>query len=209
MAEIYRNARSVNIWLGLSNEHSTVGMEILSFLASNANFHIDQPWTQYAPELSLAGLNDILHRPYFRRIWVVQEVVVAKHLRMIVGRQSFEWFSAAAGRYLTRLKFAEISPRWEQVGLAAVDMTPLIEIIELSVMKARELRPVINSLDIIHNMRHRKATDRRDMVFALVGLAQEEPQFEVDYTLATEDLYQRLFEHIEKISSEHLQSSES
>jgi hypothetical protein len=208
MAEVYQKARTVNIWVGLSNENSAVGIEILSFLASNADFQGDQPWTRHPPELSLAGLNDILRRPYFQRIWVVQEVVVAKHLRMIVGRQSFEWFTAATNRFLTRLKFAEISPGWEQAGLSGVNMTPLIEIVELSNIKACAFQPKVGSLDIIHNMRHRKATDRRDMVFALIGLAQE-TRFQVDYTLTTEELYQRLLTHFEGKFSEHLQISES
>jgi hypothetical protein len=46
------------------------------------------------------------------------------------------------------------------------------------------------------------------MVFALIGLAQEEPRFQVDYTLATEELYQRLLKHFEGTFSEHLQISE-
>jgi len=204
MVDIYRKSYAVNVWLGLSNESSAVGMEILSFLASKADFHINQPWTRYSSELSLAGLNDIIHRPYFQRIWVVQEVVVAKHLRMIVGRQSFEWSTDATTRFLSRLKFAEISPGWEQAGLATVDMTPLIEIVELSVMKTRGMRPLISSLDIVHNMRHRKATDPRDKVFALISLAENEPPFEVDYNQPKEELYQRLFEHVEKIELAHL-----
>lgn len=205
MAEVYQKARTVNIWLGLSSENSAVGIEILAFLASDADFQVDQPWNRGPPELSLAGLNDILQRPYFQRIWVVQEVVVAKHLRMIAGRQSFEWFTAATNSFLTRLKFAEISPGWEQAGLTAVNMTPLIEIVELSNIKANAFQPKVGSLDIIHNMRHRKATDRRDMIFALIGLAQDKPQFKVDYTLTTEEIYQRLLKHFEETLSEHLQ----
>lgn len=206
MVNVYRKACRVNVWPGLSKESSATGMEILSFLASNADFHVNQPWIRYASELSIAGLNDVIHRPYFQRIWVVQEVVVAKHLRMIIGRQSFEWSTDATSRFLTRLKFAEISPGWEQAGLTTVNMTPLIEIVELSVMKARGMRPLVSSLDIVHNMRRRKATDLRDMVFVLIGLAEDDPPFEVDYRLQKEELYQRLFEHVEKIKSTHLHS---
>src|SRR5438046_17902 len=134
MKEVYQKARSVNVWRGMSNESTSVGMEIFSFLASKADFHTNQPWTRYSSQLCLAGLNDIIHRPYFQRIWIVQEIAVAKNLRMVVGKQSFEWSTGAPSHFLRRLKFAEISPGWEQAGLATVDMTPLIEVVELSVI---------------------------------------------------------------------------
>jgi hypothetical protein len=123
---------------------------------------------------------------------------------MIVGKQSFEWSADATSHFLTRLKFAEISPEWERVGLTAVDMTPLIEIVELSAIKASGMRPVVGLLDVVHNMRHRKATDRRDMIYALIGLAEEEPRFEPDYSLRYEELYHRLLEHVERTNFAHL-----
>ncbi|MCJ1430301.1 hypothetical protein MMC29_008218, partial [Sticta canariensis] len=159
MIDVYRTALKVNIWLGLANECSEIGLEFLSFLASDEDFDADPPWTRSSPELLCAGLNDILHRPYFRRIWVVQELVVAKELRVTVGRHGFGWAANSTNRFLTRLKFAEISPGWEQAGLTDVDMMPLVEMVELANMKAVGFQPTVNSLDIMHNMRHRKATD--------------------------------------------------
>lgn len=114
MTDVYRTALKVNIWLGLANECSEVGFEILSFLASDDDFHADPPWTRRSPELLCAGLNDILHRPYFQRVWVVQELVVAKELCVAVGKYSFGWTANNTNRFLTRLKFAEISPGWSK-----------------------------------------------------------------------------------------------
>ena len=200
MIDIYRKAQSVNIWLGLSNEHSTIGMETLSFLASDADFNAAPPWKQYPPLLLSAGLRDIMLRPYFQRIWVVQEVTVATHLRVIVGRQSFAWDAKTTSRFLARLKLAEISPAWEQAGLTAVDLSPLVEMVELANMKALGMQPVVKSLDVIHNMRRRKATDRRDMVFALINLATDGQDFEIDYSLSVEEVFRRLYKHLENIS---------
>jgi hypothetical protein len=199
MVKVYQHAKIVNIWLGLSNEHSVVGMEILSFLAGDTDFNDNPPWTQYAPELALAGLIDIIQRPYFRRIWVAQEVAVARHLKLTVGKLSFDWFSKNTGRFFTRLKLAELSPEWDQAGLLALDMKPLMEMVELAYMKAHNFQCEVGTVDIIHNLRHRQATDPRDMVFALATLAKHEPEFKVDYAWTIEEVHQQFFKHVKKI----------
>ena len=81
---------------------------------------------------------------------------------------------------------------------------PLVEMVELANMKAVGFQPTVNSLDIMHNMRHRKATDARDMVFALIKLAADVPDFVVDYTMGKEEIYQQLYRHIEKNSRKRL-----
>ena len=103
-------------------------------------------------------------------------------------------------RFLTRLKLAEISPAWEQASLSTVDLSPLVEMVELANMKALEMQPVDRSLDIIHNMRRRKATDRRDMVFALIHLATGGQDFQFDYSLSVEGVFWRLYRHLEEVS---------
>lgn len=197
MRDIYRNARKVEVWLGTSNESSSVGMEILAFLAGDENLLYDNPWSRQPPELCIAGLNDVLHRPYFERAWVVQENVIARCVRMWSGTDSFQWSSEETVRFLNRLKYAEITPTWREAGLSTVDMRPLIEVVELSALKIHRMRREIGLIDIVHSMRHRKATDARDMVYAMVGLIDEDALLDIDYTCRTSELYQRLLEHFE------------
>jgi Heterokaryon incompatibility protein (HET) len=209
MMDVYQKAKTVNIWLGLSNERSNVGLEILSFLAGAADLRHNPPWKRLPPELARAGLSDIIHRQYFRRLWVVQEVAVAQRLCVFVGKQNFGWSSQDSIRFLNRLKLTEISPLWESAGLMTVDMTPLIEIVELAATRLHGMRPLVGSLDVIYNMRHRTASDPRDMIFGLHGLANHEPAFKVDYSLSKEDVYSRLLEHVENIHGDIPQESQS
>lgn len=199
MGDVYERAATVVIWLGLANERTEVGMRILDFIVGGHDLNGNTPWMSSPPELLRAGLNDVVGRPYFRRIWVVQELVRARKLIVMCGALSFGWNADATSRLLTRLKFAEISPAWEEAGLVGIDMTPMVEMIELANIKAHGLRPTIGSLDIMHNMRHRNATDPRDMVFALSSLAPDMKGFQIDYTMSRDELYHALFKHIEEV----------
>jgi hypothetical protein len=199
MKDAYRKAKAVNVWLGLSNEHASVGVEILSFLTSAVDLFDNPPWTRLPPEMVRAGCSDIMQRHYFRRLWVVQEVAVAQHLIISVDRQSFDWSSKNTIRCLNRLKFVEISPQWEQAGLKAVDMTPLIEIVEIAAMRQRGMRPIVSSLDVIYSIRHRTTSEPRDMIYGLFSLASHEPTFKVDSSLSKEVLFRKFYEHIKSI----------
>ena len=58
-------------------------------------------------------------------------------------------------------------------------------------------------LYLAYDMRRRKATDRRDKLFALLGVAKDGPGFlegfVPDYTSPVEETYQRFLEHLRKI----------
>ena len=108
---------------------------------------------------------------------------------------------------MCKVKLAEISPQWEQAGLNAITMRPLLEVLEQMVMHtAKELdlsiRPGL--LDFIHNLRHRQATDPRDMIFGLLALdpGTLSPDFQPDYRLSKEELFLRFAnEYILKIQN--------
>ncbi|KAF2433739.1 HET-domain-containing protein, partial [Tothia fuscella] len=62
MAEIYSQAKRVVVWLGAEadgSDHAMTGIPVLS----------DPSWSRLA---------NLVQRPWFRRLWVVQEVVLAK-----------------------------------------------------------------------------------------------------------------------------------
>jgi len=100
-------------------------------------------------------------------------------------------------RFSLRLKYAEISPKWEQTGLRDIGMTPLRESLERNATDyCREIgvsrQP--NLFDMMHDMRHGLATDPRDKIFALMGLAPDDLELglAVDYRLSNEEVH-RLF----------------
>jgi hypothetical protein len=74
------------------------------------------------------------------------------------------------------IKFAEISPQWEQAGLGNIDMSPLLALLDLQIGRELEWghagnhRPPKDLLDVVHGMRHKLTTDPRDKVIGLLGV---------------------------------------
>lgn len=79
-------------------------------------------------------------------------------------------------RVLQMIKFAEISPRWEQAGFGTLDMTPLLDLLDLQIGRQFErehggnYRHPRDLLDVVHGMRHKASSDPRDKVFGLLGV---------------------------------------
>jgi hypothetical protein len=61
------------------------------------------------------------------------------------------------------------------------------------------LRPAPDILDITYSTRHRKAVDRRDMVFALMGLVNQSDRsfFRPDYRIDVEEVFKGWVDSIE------------
>lgn len=206
MAEIYARCTSVLIWLGLPGPQSQLGLEVLDFLASgDARIGSGgEPWDQLpSVEVKLA-LQDILERQYFQRLWVVQEAALASHVTMHVGRTAIAWSRQAhTRRFLARVKMAELSPSWQQSkDLRRVDFRPVRELLEQSLAAEARRRGTVEAptlLDVMHSIRHRKATDPRDRIYGVMSLVTpaEVAGLVPDYTLSWEETYRRFYDSVE------------
>jgi len=159
------------------------------------------PWIHYPARRIRAALNDILSRGYFERIWIVQENALASKITMKIDEHELTWLSGAeTHRAICRIKFTAISPSWENAGLQDLDFRPLLEILEQNMMmtRMRMKKPcrAVTLLDLAYDLRYRKATDRRDMLFALRNMVPDEMKdsFVVDYSKPAEQLYADFFE---------------
>ena len=200
MPEIYRNARTVQIWLGQATVFTAFGMRVLSFLAGKKEIPVDafsaplEPFTIGTREIE--GLEDILNRPWFERGWVVQEAALSKKTTLNIGHMSLSWDESSSFRFLKRIKFAEITPRWREE--IKIDMRNLRELLEL---RLRTLggypdgEETHDLLDVVHEMRHRKVTCLRDSIYSVLALARDGRDFEVDYYNSVDETFQRLYHY--------------
>lgn len=64
----------------------------------------------------------------------------------------------------------------------------------------------VTVLDIVYDMRHRRATDRRDMLFAWRSMLPQEMQkhFVVDYSKSVDELYMELFQGVKQAYMEEI-----
>ncbi|KAI6088049.1 heterokaryon incompatibility protein-domain-containing protein [Hypoxylon rubiginosum] len=202
MTKIYTGATGVYSWIGDATPASTVGMEILSYLLGDGPFDDGAPWYRRPASEVAEGLDDIIGRVYFQRIWIVQEAAVGRRVTLQVGHLSITWEAADTRRFLARIKLLEISPLWTAPASEspAVDFRALRELLEQSstagVRKTgRAVAPTL--LDIVHTMRHMHSTDLRDKIFGMIGLAApaDVAGFVPDYTMSWEVTYKKFYEH--------------
>jgi hypothetical protein len=209
MQLIYERAENVNIWLGPAAPNSAMGMAVLEYLAHGANKDgmlapvpdTLPPWQRQPPELVLAGLKDIMDRPWFERTWVVQEAVVSQRATMICGEDEFSWAPRNSNnilRFERMIKYAWVSPQVKQIGLDTIDMSPILKILDLQTVqhfnRNSTLRPAPDLLDMVYDLRHKSTTDPRDKIFALAGLSADGfgDQVEPDYNMTLEEVYLKL-----------------
>lgn len=205
MEDIYKCACNVINWLGPSTRNSDFGLKFLAVLFGEDDLASDPPWKRHGASIIRKGLNDILDRAYFQRVWVVQENALANKITLKVGQWELTLNKGAdIYRAICRIKFAAISASWEEAGLQDINFSPLLEILDQSMMINRRAvgRPCreVTMLDTMYDMRRRKSTDRRDMLFAWRSLAPEEirESFVVDYSKSADELYGELFEEVKK-----------
>ncbi|KAF2423796.1 HET-domain-containing protein [Tothia fuscella] len=228
MGDIYTKADHVISWLGPATPKSALGMDVLKFLFGELDITSQALWVNRAegfksllrqPEqrshMIRDALNDILSREYFRRIWIVQENALASSMTLQVGFLKLSWTKGImTQRAICRIKFAVISPSWEAAGLGDIDFRPLLEILEQNMMVTRRAMGKsctnITILDQAFDLRYRKATDRRDMLFALRSMIPEDMREDlvVDYTKSVEEVYDGFFREIEKAYVREMESVE-
>jgi hypothetical protein len=83
MDRIYKSASTVLVWLGPSEKNSDLVMRRIQF------FH-KKYWLTYEFQV---GLMEILYRPWFTRIWVIQEFLLGKTPRIGCGDVWVPWVS--------------------------------------------------------------------------------------------------------------------
>ncbi|XPS72106.1 hypothetical protein M3J07_004264 [Ascochyta lentis] len=217
MARIYKSAQEVIAWLGERENNSDEAMGLLrrwgSALASSG-INGYKECTRYVtmirsrggaeaffatiedpfPERAWTALCDLYKRDYWKRLWIVQEFVLAKKVTLVCG-----FDRVAAQHLLTEWIFCECIP-----FLAMADQIASIWNTLDRVNKERYLvHDLLKWQDRVHrygeitdtrllrllfDMTFRNCTDPRDHLFGASGFCTEkDPQIVVNYSLDLND----------------------
>ncbi|KAI8632749.1 hypothetical protein F5Y19DRAFT_328871 [Xylariaceae sp. FL1651] len=175
---------------------------VLHLLASGVP--VDEIWhlrhVHYSSSI-VNGLNAIMTKAWWKRIWVVQETVVAKKPVIYYGNMCAPWhlFSFAAVEYdrsRVRDHLDSVFSRLNS-GQTLLQFTRVIMEIE-STRRSWEKSAPMAPLTLLRKFRSRLATDPRDKIFAVLGLirswgTEESGQaiegINPDYTIRTSRLF--------------------
>ena len=134
MSRIYSNATQVLIWLGESSTETPAAFACLAKLADRADalemqwdpngFNLNGPQTlAWSSEEAATTSEDgaqghiftVLRSPWFHRLWIIQEILLAKEAIVICGTNAISWTRfARAMRLLTAAYTA--ADAWESIS---------------------------------------------------------------------------------------------
>ncbi|KAI0834310.1 HET-domain-containing protein [Hypoxylon sp. FL0890] len=196
MRDIYASATKVIIWLGEADDESDPVFDTLPVLAARSHHPKDEQDEKLLDAVRLcsgffSGLID--RRPWFSRVWVIQELAMAKQDPLIVcGHKSVTWSTLMkAVEFVSRKFFTEIGmvrrkPRDNDsqgdgsVGEPSDPSEMREEDIEIlgkwkvdvldDLYKSMKLQGGESLRKLLLISRTSDATDPRDRIYALLGL---------------------------------------
>lgn len=202
MAEIFQQAERVVAWLGEEKEDSALAMNMLSKFAG--------VWSAYSyqgvnPGQGLNGIpnafesavwtaiRQIFSRAWWMRLWIYQEVMLARSITLLCGQVSLDWEELTnAYRVLTSL----LSPHNAHY-LGTLDTGPVVVVMEMSnwmslvVDRAWGIQAQPRMLQLLRSCLIRQSTDPRDRFYAVLGLANDARDFgKPSYTSSAEGVYE-------------------
>jgi hypothetical protein len=217
MGEIYSRAAKVLVDLGDARPGSSEALEMidlywrhniahgicqsgeqLNFLESIQYLGIELP---EPPQKILPPPNNpqwdcvraFLRRPWFRRVWTIQEFVLARDVVLLCGKDTVDWrilwaMSHSFNNY--EFPFAFADERESHAGLLAINRLGLSR-------RLRELPTnpeAMNMIELLDRFGSQNVTLTRDRFFGILGFARDGnfPAFAPDYTAPLESIVQKV-----------------
>lgn len=203
---VYEEARRVIVWLGPTSDDSDLAMRILGDLGKQvvvlkdgdilpapgideADWQSARFTLPYSPS-TWAAIASLLRRPWFSRVWILQEVLLSAEAQFVCGDQEISRETLGGALYLMKFK----------TELGQLLSRGLINSVALVVMPA-----VISTWSIATAVRmthEAHCTLDKDSIYGALGLFP--PSFRtritVDYSLTTEVVYTNFVKsHIEHV----------
>ncbi|KAJ6282319.1 ankyrin repeat-containing domain protein, partial [Bipolaris maydis] len=179
MGEIYQMAERVIIWLGTGSEDSDNLMEFLGTLSSNTEVHSTSQLVPHnLQDRYRESMRKLLERPWFRRVWIIQEVAKARRAIVACG-----WKSVST-RVFTNAP-SLLGLELDLHSKAILDVMPG----HLRATNWYTQQPTLHTL--LLNFHRSEATDKRDMIYALLGMSSsvyERSKLQADYTKNLQEL---------------------
>jgi hypothetical protein len=216
MGSIYSMAEKVIVWLGEGDEHAELGMvslhelmtkiegwiEVMAFARQkHLDFSTDDFLAKAAVTFSsflalsdserrLIGIVSLYTRPWWERVWTMQEVVLAQKVEVHCGSKHVPWAHLVLFATVVALPsvFALIRryAASSQLGRAVVAGLPGIPHTAKSIedMQKQKKSGELSLSRLVQATITHKATDPRDKIYGLLGMVAEVSRLEPNYTFS-------------------------
>jgi hypothetical protein len=210
MADIYRSAKQVKVYLGEQQPWSAAALRLLQVLSGIA-LSTDLPENQVMAMLQTAywrgdhqfipagdspdwdAFQDFFRQEYFSRMWVIQETALATdEPEFIYGDMTITWKAISS-----------VARMWHISGLRSARPTKDLSFIVPLIEEYRTLTPALRKehftlAQFLRHTRRCQSTDPRDRIYALFGIASDvydrkgKALLEPDYRATVEEVYRKV-----------------
>ncbi|KAH7069275.1 heterokaryon incompatibility protein-domain-containing protein [Paraphoma chrysanthemicola] len=198
MGQIYAEARRVIVWLGGESGREPFGLlkalfEQVVQNREHARVGCDEGKCE---SLVLActdsrAMSKLLASEWFKRVWIVQELVLACDVRLQCGCSSiaYDVFETAI-KTLWKRHFTETVPEAQK---ASTTFLYHLDLVYDLLSFREEWRSTQNSQSLYMccwslSDKVRKCSDERDRIYAFLGLAREESRIAANYSLTLDEI---------------------
>ncbi|KAI0811326.1 heterokaryon incompatibility protein-domain-containing protein [Xylaria sp. FL0064] len=188
MRDVFKRAQRVLVWLGEEVEGESIE-PLISLsqkmatmdLASLPEGRIARQDAVGFNRVHILALTYLLDMPWFRRVWIVQEVAVSREAILFCGYKSIDWSDLCL---IVQLE--------DGMTLMGVNNQVVMDIVTGIDLERTAMREKIPTTLLQALLRHRMslASDNRDKIFALLGICRNE-NLKADYHLSSEEVYKR------------------
>ena len=190
MDTIYQHAWTTLAWLGDDSDNSSDALDTvlatrdaLQTYPDGKPLNVDDFKRLYLPapdSLKWLELGKLMSRPWFYRVWIIQEVVLSNEVIIMCGAKCISWADLSMFTYcMIDNDLAQHLPRWgpfhgenesPESGCIRVNT---IEGIRRFEIKSPSKVSKIDFLDGLVHGRGAQATNPRDKVFAIMGMTRD------------------------------------
>lgn len=218
MANIYRDATTVLAWLGKKDASDAIAQltevgENEAFYSRPRRFDLDR-FKRLVLEVNLVTLINFFEREWFRRIWIIQEMVLAQDLVLFAGTRSIP-ITLLNGSvnvlwdllYYMPLRHSDMNQILEENGATIEELLDQLQsLVLLLSLRNRYLAGYITYdatkittspiLDMLQEFCNFKCALRRDRLYAILGLVEDNlsimPNYDIPEEMVWRDLAIRL-----------------
>jgi hypothetical protein len=176
MGKIYMSAEKTVIWLGPEREIEAA-VEAATHRVQRTNSRLSRQGVNENPRDTILAIAPIFNSPWFHRLWVVQEVALAKECEMAAGQkrimidQLHGVISSIPRLYQHQDVFNE---------RAMVNLSGMMELRDYR-RSPDQPPPSYFLLDMLQKTEWFQVTETKDRVYALLGLAGAADRFRPNY----------------------------
>lgn len=216
MNDIYETAMETILWLGPASEDSDLAFEALRGLSASAIQFGIRSWsavsfnkTSSDPRVQaiqrelddvidflrlensarLGAITSLYQRPWFRRVWVIQEAVLSRNAIVCCGRDWIPWYPFFRGFWV----LCGVRDYLNLVGAGQPDSSALADVLTGALDRVTPVAFTRRDLSLLQlfyllsrmaPLAQLQASDKKDYIYALLSLidAHQSPHILVDYT---------------------------